>query len=332
MRHADRRRADGDGGRHRQGQCGHARARTTSRPTTRARRCSRSSRRPARRPQEVTTEPLSCESVTLYQGGQYFLYKYKRYDDVRLVFAPEYAIAAFGGDPDNFQFPRWCLDMSVLRAYENGKPARRPTTSQSTGTGPRRRNWCSSPAIPAPPTAQLTVAAAARRSATHHPVLAAARAPSCAAATSSSARPASENERIVTDPLNTLENSIKVRRKQLDALHDDALMAQQGRARRSSRRAARADSALKAGWADPWADIEKAMGRDQHLACRTRTHRARRGFNSALFRYARTLVRGAAERAKPSERAPARVRRPRAAAAGAAADRPGAGVSGTASS
>src|SRR5579871_2872498 len=68
--------------------------------------------------------PLKCESVDLYQGGQYWLYKYHRYDDVRLVFAPERGIAAFGGDPDNFQFPRWCLDMSLLRAYgPDGKPA-----------------------------------------------------------------------------------------------------------------------------------------------------------------------------------------------------------------
>jgi len=59
---------------------------------------------------------LKCQAVTLYEGGQYFLYKYKRYDDVRLVFAPEADIAAFGGDPDNFQFPRWSLDFSVLRA------------------------------------------------------------------------------------------------------------------------------------------------------------------------------------------------------------------------
>ncbi|HEX4387367.1 MAG TPA: S46 family peptidase, partial [Steroidobacteraceae bacterium] len=67
--------------------------------------------------------PLKCESVTLYEGGQYWLYKYHRYSDVRLVFAPERGIAAFGGDPDNFQFPRWCLDMSVLRAYDSaGKP------------------------------------------------------------------------------------------------------------------------------------------------------------------------------------------------------------------
>ena len=71
--------------------------------------------------------PLACEAVTLYQGGQYWLYKYKRYDDVRLAFAPEAAIAAFGGDPDNFQFPRWCLDMSLLRVYENGKPANPPS-------------------------------------------------------------------------------------------------------------------------------------------------------------------------------------------------------------
>src|ERR1700735_962169 len=69
---------------------------------------------------------LRCQVVTLYQGGQYFLYKYKRYDDLRLVFAPEADIAAFGGDPDNFQFPRWSLDFSMLRAYETGKPAVTP--------------------------------------------------------------------------------------------------------------------------------------------------------------------------------------------------------------
>jgi hypothetical protein len=56
---------------------------------------------------------LKCQAVTLYEGGEYFLYKYKRYDDVRLVFAPEADIAAFGGDPDNFQFPRWSLDFSA---------------------------------------------------------------------------------------------------------------------------------------------------------------------------------------------------------------------------
>jgi len=80
---------------------------------------------------------LKCESVELYHGGQYFLYKYKRYTDIRLVFAPEGGIAAFGGDPDNFQFPRYCLDMSVMRAYENGKPAHTPNHLKIDFNGPK---------------------------------------------------------------------------------------------------------------------------------------------------------------------------------------------------
>jgi catechol 2,3-dioxygenase-like lactoylglutathione lyase family enzyme len=81
--------------------------------------------------------PFKCETVDMYQGGQYWLYKYHRYTDVRLVFAPEREIAAFGGDPDNFQFPRWCLDMSVLRAYgPDGKPAATPNFLRFRPTGP----------------------------------------------------------------------------------------------------------------------------------------------------------------------------------------------------
>ncbi|HTE40978.1 MAG TPA: S46 family peptidase, partial [Steroidobacteraceae bacterium] len=80
--------------------------------------------------------PLKCESVALYNGGQYFIYKYKRYTDLRMVFAPEANIAAFGGDPDNFQYPRWCLDMGIMRAYENGKPISTPNHLKINFAGP----------------------------------------------------------------------------------------------------------------------------------------------------------------------------------------------------
>src|SRR5437773_2625070 len=80
---------------------------------------------------------LRSDVVTLYQGGAYHLYRYKRYDDVRLVFAPEQQSAFYGGDPDNFEYPRYDLDICIFRVYENGQPAKIDNFLKFNPNGPR---------------------------------------------------------------------------------------------------------------------------------------------------------------------------------------------------
>jgi Peptidase S46 len=87
--------------------------------------------------ESFTTTKLKSEIVTLYQGGLYHLYRYKKYTDVRLAFAPENAIAAFGGDVDNFEYPRTSLDCALFRAYENGVPAKTPNYFRWSPVGPK---------------------------------------------------------------------------------------------------------------------------------------------------------------------------------------------------
>lgn len=239
-----------------------------------------------------TQHPRRCEAVTLYGGGQYFLYQYRRYDDVRLVFAPEAAIGAFGGDPDNFQFPRWVLDMTLLRAYENGQPVTPAAHLKIDWDGPDAGQPVFVSGHPGTTQRLLTVAQLeAERARLPFWLL---RASELRGRYIQFATGGAEAARIVQDPLNALENRIKVRRRQLDALLDPALLAQ----KRAAEQTLRAAASFPAGQ-DPWVQIEQAMQRDLQLHVPYTFIEEAAGFDSRLFGYARTLVRGASERPLP---------------------------------
>jgi hypothetical protein len=242
---------------------------------------------------KTRTGKLECQAVKLYQGGQYFLYKYKRYADVRVVLAPEQDIAAFGGDPDNFQFPRWSLDFSILRAYESNKPAKTPNYLQIDFAGPAVNQLVFVAGDPGS-TARLQTRAQLVFDRDVSLPITLMRASELRGRYIQFGKTNPGNERIVQAPLNSLQNGIKVRRKELDALNDDAFLAGKSRDEQTLRASAQLTGS------DPWAAIESATVRERALYLPYLFIEGSAGFSSALFRDARLLVRGADERLKPN--------------------------------
>jgi hypothetical protein len=243
-------------------------------------------------------DPHSCEAVTLYGGGQYFLYHYKRYDDVRLVFAPEYEIAFFGGDPDNFEFPRWDLDFSMLRAYENGKPARTPDYLRWRRSGAAAGEPIFVAGHPGSTNRLMTVAELQFEREVYLPrwLL---RASELRGRYLHFAAASPENARIVTEPLFGLENSLKSLRNQFYALLDENLMSR----KRRDEEKFRADVARTpklASAAGAWDDIDKALAGYRAYFDRLTFIERGAGFQGELMHYARVLVRAAIERDKPN--------------------------------
>jgi hypothetical protein len=243
--------------------------------------------------------PLKCESVQLYQGGQYWLYKYRRYDDIRLAFAPEQAIAAFGGDPDNFQFPRWCLDMSLLRAYENGKPAATPSHLVFNWAGAKEKEPVFVAGHPGTTQRLLTVAQLKTERDLVIPFWLL-RFSELRGRLIQYSKTSPEAARTAKDYLDTIENSIKVRRQQLFALLDDRLMDRKAADEQKLRASVQADADLNRTTGSAWDDIAKAQTamRDVYIPWVWLDGGA--GFNTDLFFFARSIVRAADERAKPN--------------------------------
>ncbi|RIX32755.1 S46 family peptidase [Sphingomonas edaphi] len=237
------------------------------------------------------TARTRCQVVSLYGGGQYKLYSYRKYSDVRLVWAPEAQAAQFGGDPDNFNFPRYSLDASFLRAYEDGKPVATPQHLEWSARAPVDGEATFVVGNPGSTQRLLTSEQLAFQRELALPITLATYSELRGRLISAMASdPAKERE--AAETLGGIENSLKVYIGRVKALNDPAFTG----------RIAAAEAQLKAKSAgnpaigNPWADVAKAMAsyRDFYIADRFSLPQG------DLFGYAMTLVRAAAERGKPN--------------------------------
>jgi hypothetical protein len=245
-----------------------------------------------------------CQAVTLYRGGQYKLYKYRRYSDVRLVFAPEFAAAFFGGDPDNFNFPRYNLDISFLRLYENGKPVATPQHLKWQTRAPKEGEPVFVSGNPGGTNRQMTVAQLETQRDLVLPINLVQHSELRGRLIRLSEE-GSEQKRTATDPLFGEENRLKVFLGRQFALNDREFMDAKRAAEADFKATVAAHPKLTADFGDPWGEIAKAQiaYADQYL--RFRQLESAAGSLSDLFGYARDIVRAAEERTKPvTERLP----------------------------
>jgi hypothetical protein len=243
-----------------------------------------------------------CQVVELYHGGEFKLYKYRKYSDVRLVFSPGVQTAFFGGDPDNFNFPRYDLDSAFVRLYENGAPVQTPDHLKWNASAPVAGEPVFVAGNPGGTDRQLTVAQLETQRDLQLPMTLVQLAELRGRLIRFSEQ-SPENKRIAQDLLFGLENSYKVYFGRLFALNSGDLMS-----RKKAEQAALEEKArgLKLGsnFGDPWASI---AGAQKDFASLYLPYRFVEGgpIGSDLFSYARSLVRAAAERQKPSsERLP----------------------------
>ncbi len=241
---------------------------------------------------------LTCQVISFYRGGQYKLYKFRKYEDVRLVFAPEFQAAFFGGDPDNFNFPRYALDSGFLRIYEDGKPVVTPNHLTWNANAPKEGEPVFVAGNPGSTSRLLTMSQLERLRDQQLPVTLI-QGSELRGRIQEYATTSEEAKRVSVDPLFGLENSFKVYYGQEGALTDPAFMGKKREEEADLRARVAADPAVAARIGDPWGDLEKvqAAARDLYLPYRQLESSA--GGGSSLYNYARTIVRISKERAKP---------------------------------
>jgi hypothetical protein len=240
-----------------------------------------------------------CDVVDLYHGGIYDIYKYHRYQDVRLVFAPELAMAFFGGDPDNFNFPRYDLDMGVLRAYENDKPAKVAEFFPFSKSGAEDNELTVVVGNPGGTDRQLTIAEleSARDIETIPTLL---RLAEMRGVFEQFRSQGAEQSRIAQSDLFGVENSFKALRGRLLALQDPAVFDLKRKQEAELRDYVNADPARKAKYGSAWDEIAKALVTYRNIETRFKYIERMQGINSKYSGYARALLRGGEERGKPN--------------------------------
>jgi Peptidase S46 len=247
----------------------------------------------------TTATGLRCDVVTFYSGQVYNLYKYKKYTDVRLVFAPEFDTAFFGGDPDNFTYPRYDLDITFFRVYENGKPGHLDNYLKWSSTGVKEGDLIFVSGHPGNTGRLLTMAQLEFMRDVQYPgtlkfltrrigVL------------QEFSKQSEENARIAKEDIFGLQNSQKAIAGYQSGLLDKSIMDQKAADEARLRAAFKADS-KGAGAADPWDEIAQAIKTQQTIYNNLIYLERLRGFASRLPQLARTLVRAAAEKPKPNQ-------------------------------
>jgi len=239
-----------------------------------------------------------CEVVRLYHGGQDWLYKYRRYQDVRLVFVPSQATSFFGGYPDNFNYPRYDFDISILRVYTHGKPAHTPQYFRLSSRGPRAGELVFTSGNPGSTERGDTVAELRALRYPVFPLLLQLLAHQQGLLEAFSAANA-HNAAIAAGTLFFIDNDIKSIDGQLAALHNARQFARKVRAQALLRAKVAANPRWRREYGGAWKAIAMAERRNAAMLLPDTMILDARYFSARLFNIAFDLVLGAHERTLP---------------------------------